>query len=336
MTEVSLTRGIVAIKNAQGAIAGTGFLIDSDTIVTCAHVISRKKAKPEEVIAFAFQVIPGQPQGKAYVTHWWPDSGDVPKAGELEDIAVLTIHQGQTTAANALGFYPLTEQDMLNRKVQVFGFAQEQGEHANAYLKGYTGHGWVQMNAAEHSSFITHGFSGAPVWDNDNQAVVGMMVYRGSDRDGQPLTYMIPAAKLIKALQAVKQPFQTVKPKPKPTAKANVTASDGGIAIGESHNSTVQIIHHNGGATAAEKQQDKEWELEQRYLRRVIRDCGNLGWLASIRYQGEGVQCLTLDAVYTQLLTTHRKSKKGTRRGIDAESPPVSAVEMLDATPYLV
>jgi len=158
--------GIVRIMSRKQI--GTGFLVSDDgLIVTCAHVLGA--AMPEKV-TIMFQAN-GEAREATVIAHWW-------YAIEAEDVAFLRVD------------------GLLPEKVQVLPLGSSKGANGHPICTfGYPAAGEVEgvrgtgqalglgvgTKAGQallqlHSSEITAGFSGAPVWDELRRRVIGMMV----------------------------------------------------------------------------------------------------------------------------------------------------------------
>ncbi|MGC0332845.1 WD40 repeat protein [Streptomyces sp. SAI-170] len=88
--------------------------------------------------------------------------------------------------------------DVWDHRFRILAFpaAAEHGAWIGGRLRGAVGHGWISMEAEGTAHRITPGCSGAPVWDEEVGAVVGMTV--AADRGPVAVTsYLIPAATLL-------------------------------------------------------------------------------------------------------------------------------------------
>ena len=162
-----LRRGVVRILSEDGAAAGTGFLTAGGLIVSCAHVVEGDRNGPR--------------LGSVDVEF---DNGERVRARIDEsslrhdgvDIVVLVPEAGIDPSRQLhLG----TSHDVEGRDLRAFGFPylnQKEGLAAECHvLRGATTLGGVPVFAMR-SHEVTRGFSGAPVWDDQLRAVVGMIV----------------------------------------------------------------------------------------------------------------------------------------------------------------
>lgn len=167
---MELTTGIVCILDSYKRPAGTGFIVSTATenlIVTCAHVLG--EPKPEQV-TIVLQAT-GEPREAKVIDQWW-------RSKDAEDIAILQVIGGLPK-----GVQPLllgNAKGTRGHTIHTFGFP-EVGE-----VNGVLGLGTVLGLGAKtqagqpllqiRSSEITSGFSGAPLYDEAQQQVIGMVI----------------------------------------------------------------------------------------------------------------------------------------------------------------
>lgn len=213
-------KGIVAIQSNPRSeqILGTGFFVGNGVILTCAHVIE-EYYHPEMTIYFRLE-----------------GSADVLGA-ELEyyspkeqyDVAVLKPRR-------KIDFTPLrviSSGDSKLHEFSVFGYPLL-GE-----IRGLNGAGkilgWIQ-NPAGHSQLqldsnqVTHGFSGAPIWDVTLESVVGMLQSGIKAEDVGKPSFGLPMEVLKEIYSDL--PLEKVGPggASQPAGKV-VSAGDGGVAL---------------------------------------------------------------------------------------------------------
>ncbi|MDF3150151.1 AAA family ATPase, partial [Streptomyces sp. T21Q-yed] len=88
--------------------------------------------------------------------------------------------------------------DVWHHRFRVLGFpaSAEHGAWIGGRLLGAVSQGWISMETDGTAHRIAPGCSGAPVWDEDIGAVIGMTV--ATDRGASAVTsYLIPAAALL-------------------------------------------------------------------------------------------------------------------------------------------
>jgi WD40 repeat protein len=158
--------GIVRILS--GRSVGTGFAVSDDgLLITCAHVLGRPCPERVSII-----FLTTNERREATVEMQW--LRDV----EAEDMVILRVQGGLPQGVRSLPLGSST--GVSGHKISTFGFPSA-GE-----VEGIAGYGKVlgrgsQTKAGQpllqlRSSEITQGFSGAPVWDELRQRVIGMVV----------------------------------------------------------------------------------------------------------------------------------------------------------------
>jgi len=165
---------IVRVFNAHGDAVGSGFLISTKLIVTCAHVVQSALGTDEsnKILRMDLPLIAA---GKVF-------SGRVVFQDEEKDISCMEISLGLPRDAEPV---PMVSASALwGHSFRAFGFPRghENGVWASGVLRGNTGAGWLQIEDVKGTGFgIQPGFSGGPVWDDQLQAVVGMVVAAETD-----------------------------------------------------------------------------------------------------------------------------------------------------------
>ncbi|MFD8079640.1 trypsin-like peptidase domain-containing protein [Streptomyces sp. NPDC059718] len=196
--EEALAAAVVRVKGPDGELAGAGFLVAPDLVLTCAHVVNDALDRPREhEVATGTEVLVDLPfaggGSAAAVERWVPVRED-----QTGDIAVLRLR------AAIPGSHPLymadTEQ-VWGHDVRVPGFPYRSpgGVWHYGRLRGATAEGWVQLSQADpHGVPVEEGFSGSPVWDEQLRAVAGMVVV--IQPGGVPQSYLMPTRTLVAEL----------------------------------------------------------------------------------------------------------------------------------------
>ncbi|GAA2851440.1 hypothetical protein Acy02nite_34960 [Actinoplanes cyaneus] len=184
-----LEPAIVRVRGEDGSAVGAGFLVAGRTVLTCAHVVQRAgRARVE------FPLLPGSSTLDAEITALLPALAD-----GTGDIAVLTLAEDPPPAARPARM--AVEDELWGHPCRLFGFSggREDGVWAAGILRGRQAIGWVQLESSGTTGYtVEPGFSGAPVWDDELAAVVGMAVAAEVDGDLRA-AYMIPTALLTRA-----------------------------------------------------------------------------------------------------------------------------------------
>ncbi|MFE4368407.1 trypsin-like peptidase domain-containing protein [Streptomyces sp. NPDC056835] len=196
--EEALAAAVVRVKGPGGELAGAGFLVAPELVLTCAHVVNDALARPrEDEVAAGTEVFVDLPfaegGGAAEVERWVPVRAD-----QTGDIAVLRLR------AAIPGARPLNMADterVWGHDVRVPGFPRRSpgGVWHYGRLRGGTAEGWVQLSQADpHGVPVEEGFSGSPVWDEQLRAVAGMVVV--IQPGGVRQSFLIPTRTLVAEL----------------------------------------------------------------------------------------------------------------------------------------
>ncbi|MBT2418450.1 hypothetical protein J7F01_21600 [Streptomyces sp. ISL-22] len=190
---------VVRVCGGDGRPVGTGFLLAPGTVATCAHVVAdalhtdaSSSTPPASPVTVEFPLRPGAVRYEAAVSAWRPVAED-----GSGDIALLRLPEGAPAGAVRLG----AAGDVWQHRFRVLGFpaSAEHGAWIGGRLLGAVGQGWISMETDGPAHRIGPGCSGAPVWDDNLGAVIGMTV--ATDRGASAVTsYLIPAAALLDLL----------------------------------------------------------------------------------------------------------------------------------------
>ena len=194
MTE-QLTASIVRILDAGGAIAGAGFLVSEEHVLTCAHVVARALGLPDDTleaphvgVGLDFPLVAPEHVLTAHVILWQPES----------DVAGLELDGDPPAGARAVCL--VTADDLWGHPFRAFGSpaGHDDGVWASGILRGRTAAGWVQIeDVKETGCRVEPGFSGAPVWDDNLNDVVGIAV-AAEGRPEVKAAFIIPANVLVR------------------------------------------------------------------------------------------------------------------------------------------
>ncbi|MCB5167023.1 serine protease [Streptomyces bambusae] len=180
---------VVRIKGRDGVVAGTGFLVADDLVLTCAHVVSDALDRPrEDAVETGAEVAVDLPlaayDGRdhtAVVQRWIPVRPD-----RTGDMALLRLPE-PIPGARPL---PLVDppQGVWHHSARSVGFTDEHpgGIWHSGTFRGPTREGWIQLSRGDGEGVhVKQGFSGSPVWDDDLGAAVGLMVAAEPGRGAQ-------------------------------------------------------------------------------------------------------------------------------------------------------
>ena len=195
----SIDTSLVRIRTKAGGVAGAGFLVSERHILTCAHVIAQALGLPDDTVeppsspvSLDFPRLASHTLLSARVVFWCPVQED-----GRGDIAGLELLDKPPEGAEATHF--ASSEQTWQHPYRAFGFpaGQDDGVWSSGRLLGRQGTNWIQLEDDKIPGFaVIAGFSGAPVWDEQLQGVVGMVV-----ASSQPVTtktaFAIPSDVLI-------------------------------------------------------------------------------------------------------------------------------------------
>ncbi|PVE04151.1 hypothetical protein Y717_13875 [Streptomyces scopuliridis RB72] len=195
------------ILSADGEVIGAGFLVAADVVCTCAHVVTgalgvpdTEESAPGTPVDLDFPLLSGRPRARATVVSW---------RGGGADVALLRLD----AAVEGARPVPLVDgTGVWGHTFRALGYPDgaDDGVWASGTLRAGQGAGWVQMEAQEPGPRIEEGFSGAPVWDDAQDGVVGMTV---AAHLGERTAYLLPSAELVdERTLRPRCPFQGLAP----------------------------------------------------------------------------------------------------------------------------
>ncbi len=195
-----LDSSIVRLFATGGKVVGAGFLVTTQQALTCAHVVTRALGLPDDA--------PHAPEGElrldfpllapgrgltARVIFWRPET----------DVASLQLEGELPMGARPVRL--MTLDDLWGHRFRAFGFphGHDDGVWASGMLSGKQAAGWTQIEDVRQTGFrVEPGFSGAPVWDEQLDAVVGM-VAAAERRAEVKAAFILPVEALVAAWPAL-------------------------------------------------------------------------------------------------------------------------------------
>jgi len=251
---IPLTSAIARIYDFNTKVVGAGFLISKTHVVTCAHVVAQAlnisdegADPPTEKIQLDFPLVAGGVKVSAKVVRWRPVTppSSMTAPADDEDIAVLEI-----TDANNLQAKParMTVADNVwNHDFRAFGFPaqHDQGTWTEGRLKAPQASNLIQVEGKNHLGyFVAPGYSGTAVWDEQLEAVVGMVVV--SDKRAETrAAFIIPTSTLIKVWPELSNAVDSADA-PKPTSESLriSVGSGGGTDFWNDYAPEYKAFHH--------------------------------------------------------------------------------------------
>lgn len=198
---------LMRVRDSHDGVHGAAFLVSPRIAVTCAHVIARALGLPDDhpdtpgdaIIELDFPRLPDDPRVSTQVVGWQ-------RMGERGgDIAVLQLQADPPPGAGPARL--MRQANVWGHAFHVFGFPEtfDDGVIATGELLGALGQGWVQMDQYHDTTHrVEGGFSGAPVFDEVLNGVVGMAVEADLEPDVRS-AYMLPTEFLFAAWPALEE-----------------------------------------------------------------------------------------------------------------------------------
>jgi pSer/pThr/pTyr-binding forkhead associated (FHA) protein len=167
---------IVRIFNTKQESVGAGLLVGNSHILTCAHVISQAlnispytPEKPIDQVYLDFPFIAPNQSLSTKVIFWQPQRDN--QKDDLDDIAGLQLESNLPKGAQAAPL--IISEGLQGHTFRAWGFPRNfnRGLWASGVLIGHVSSGLIQAR----SEGISEGYSGAAVWDNELNGVVGIV-----------------------------------------------------------------------------------------------------------------------------------------------------------------
>ncbi|NMO56458.1 hypothetical protein HH310_35430 [Actinoplanes sp. TBRC 11911] len=174
----------VAIFDGErsGTPIGSGIVIDTNLVLTCAHVACPDEVPRDLWVSFpkADVAYRDRRRVRQCLLNGIPD--------ENIDLALLELVEPVPAVVTPATLRCLAGKDLLDRPWWAFGYANPDGSSAHGKVTDDQGHGKVHLTV-ESEAGVAKGFSGAAVWSSDYQAVVGIIETHDRRGDAQALTF---------------------------------------------------------------------------------------------------------------------------------------------------
>jgi len=206
-------QAIARIFDTKGNVIGTGFLVAPGYVLTCAHVVlqaigvqkekfAEYQGQPQDSITLDFHVLASGQSIQADVVAWLPYNI------EKGDVAALRLRSPAPEGATPIPLVKVTRSEVEQDEHSVYGFGKgANGGRSDAYRpKANVAGGRFQLCKVGDSTdeTIKPGFSGAPVWNESRECVVGMVATAVIAKDEQQSTaYAIPTKELEPVLKQI-------------------------------------------------------------------------------------------------------------------------------------
>lgn len=190
-------RGIVRILDGRGGShVGMGILIGPSHVLTCAHVVNSAIGRPKmagtapdrECVVHMELPLLGETLRGSGIVGW--KAPDLQRTG---DLAMIELSQEAPSEAGLAIIADVAGMSIRGDQLRVFGYrgGNQIGAYADSVFHGQVSRTRLQINTANPpGAFLEGGYSGAAVWDHDQDAVVGM----ASDLDigtAHPVAYAL-------------------------------------------------------------------------------------------------------------------------------------------------
>jgi hypothetical protein len=159
---------VIQIQDSDGTVYGTGFIIDANTAVTCAHVVEAAGAAPGETVTITFALTGDTCPAEALADAWRPASE--------ADIAILCLQSELPIGVTPAILGP--SDDTAGHSFRAFGYPKVgdiQGVWAEGKILGPITDSQDTTMLQLDSQQVAQGMSGGPVLDTDSDRVVGMI-----------------------------------------------------------------------------------------------------------------------------------------------------------------
>jgi len=205
-------KAIARIFDNQGHVIGTGFLVAPGYVLTCAHVVLQAigvekekftayEGQPQERISLDFHVLASGQRIEAEVIAWLPYSL------ESGDVAALKLMTSEPGGAKPIPLDEVSRAEVKNDDHSAYGFGNNVGGRSDAYQPKTTvagGRFQLCKSGDPNDETIQAGFSGAPVWNEARQCVIGMVATAVVAKEEQKSkAYVIPTKELLPVLKQV-------------------------------------------------------------------------------------------------------------------------------------
>ncbi|MBL1101990.1 nSTAND1 domain-containing NTPase [Streptomyces coffeae] len=204
----ALDAAVLSIADQDGNPWGVGFLVGSQTALTCAHVVSAALGTPEghepsptARVHVDLPLLPGRRSGAgsvpAEIQHFVPGG-----SGGGGDVAVLRLEAALPGGRPAV---LVDASDVWGHPARAFGFpaGRPAGVWHAGVLRSRQADGWIQADLAADGYRVSGGFSGSPVWDEELGAVVGMVT--AAESGEPPASYLIPVDSLLRSWEPLRE-----------------------------------------------------------------------------------------------------------------------------------
>jgi uncharacterized delta-60 repeat protein len=191
---MSIDKAVARIRTPRGKVVGAAFLVAPDLLLTCWHVA--RDALEDNRLCLDFPLVHS---GQTRKSEQMRCFARLERHAEDADLALLRLESPALDGSSPIRL--VVEQDVSafwEHPCRAFGFPKghDGGVWAKGRLQAAIGDkGWLQLSATDQSGyFVQPGFSGGPIWDEELNGTVGMVV--AADPAARA-AFCIPAAHLL-------------------------------------------------------------------------------------------------------------------------------------------
>ena len=182
-TRYGRSAGVAAIASGDRHV-GMAMVIGRRSVLTCAHVVNEalghdgsSTPKPSGLVRIVFPLAAVQSERLASVSTWIP----VQRGNKPGDVALLLLEHDEADIPPDVGiadFADITGRTIDQDRLGVYGIrgGESIGQHVQARFVGDAGAAMTQLDSTDVAGqLIRAGFSGGGVFDEREQAIVGMV-----------------------------------------------------------------------------------------------------------------------------------------------------------------
>lgn len=213
-------KAIARIYHDSGEIVGAGFLVSNEYLVTCSHVVASALGLPPETIEapkqrvkLDFPFIDAE-KLEAEIKFWLSyKSWKTISNNEITDIAGLKLSGTITNSTESIRL--VSPDSLYDHPFKVIGFptGHHNGIWANGVFKDSLANDLIQIEGVNAQGYsLKQGFSGAPIWDDDEKGVVGMAVAAERNEE-RKVSFLLPTQVLFSAWRELSNFQQNISSK---------------------------------------------------------------------------------------------------------------------------
>ncbi|MCA2723100.1 MAG: trypsin-like peptidase domain-containing protein [Microcystis sp. M048S1] len=192
-------------KDDKIEIVGAGFLISSEYLITCAHVVNQSigekdvtsTKKPTDIIECDFPIIASGTSLETTVEVWHPVKFN---SNDPQDIAILKLKDSVSLQAQPVSLITYKIGDLSDHNYKAYGFSRNEGVWSDGKIIGHIANNKIQIEDNKSTGYaVEGGFSGTAIWDEQLGGVVGMAVMADKEKMFAKSAFFIPTNVLLKA-----------------------------------------------------------------------------------------------------------------------------------------